>query len=127
MFTGQVGLNQIGNDAFQEADIVGITRSCCKHNYLVSDLKDLPRIIKEAFHIATTGKPGPVVVDLPKCILSDKTEFVYPDKVKLPGYNPNYEGHPRQMSKALKLLSLFQVVELFSQTLKMNLSSLLKN
>lgn len=104
VFTGQVGLNQIGNDAFQEADIVGITRSCCKHNYLVSDLKDLPRVIKEAFHIATTGKPGPVVVDLPKCILSDKSEFVYPDKIKLPGYNPNYEGHPRQMSKALKLL-----------------------
>ena len=78
VFTGQVGLAQIGNDAFQEADVVGITRSCCKHNYLVKDVKDLQRIIKEAFHIATTGKPGPVVVDLPKDILTQKTTFDYP-------------------------------------------------
>ncbi len=105
VFTGQVGLNQIGNDAFQEADIVGITRSCCKHNYLVKDVKDLQRIIKEAFHIATTGKPGPVVVDLPKDILTQKTVFDYPKTVKLPGYNPNYKGHPVQISKALKMLS----------------------
>ena len=94
----------IANDAFQEADIVGITRSCCKHNYLVKDVKDLSRIIKEAFHIATTGKPGPVVVDMPKDILSASTEFVWPDKIKLPGYNPNYNGHPKQISKALELL-----------------------
>ncbi len=104
VFTGQVGLNQIGNDAFQEADIVGITRSCCKHNYLVNDISELPRIIKEAFHIATTGKPGPVVVDLPKDILTAKAEFEYPTKVKLPGYNPTYNGHPRQISKALELM-----------------------
>ncbi len=104
VFTGQVGSSQIGNDAFQEADIVGITRSCCKHNYLVKDVKDLSRIIKEAFHIATTGKPGPVVVDMPKDILSASTEFVWPDKIKLPGYNPNYNGHPKQISKALELL-----------------------
>lgn len=104
VFTGQVGVNQIGNDAFQEADIIGITRSCCKHNYLVKDVKDLSRIIKEAFHIATTGKPGPVVVDMPKDILSASAEFTYPEKVQLPGYNPNYNGHPKQISKALELL-----------------------
>lgn len=105
VFTGQVGLAQIGNDAFQEADVVGITRSCCKHNYLVKDVKDLQRIIKEAFHIATTGKPGPVVVDLPKDILTQKTTFDYPKTVKLAGYNPNYKGHPIQISRALKMLS----------------------
>lgn len=104
VFTGQVALNLIGNDAFQEADIVGITNSCCKHNYLVKDVNDLARIIKEAFHIATTGKPGPVVVDLPKDILTAKTDFHYPDKVKLPGYNPTYIGHPLQTSKALNML-----------------------
>lgn len=104
VFTGQVGSNQIGNDAFQEADIVGITRSCCKHNYLVKSIQELPRVIKEAFHIATTGKPGPVVVDMPKDILTAKMEFNYPEDIKLPGYNPNYEGHPRQISKALQML-----------------------
>lgn len=104
VFTGQVGVNQIGNDAFQEADIIGITRSCCKHNYLVKDVKDLSRVIKEAFHIATTGKPGPVVVDMPKDILSASTEFIWPETIKLPGYNPNYNGHPKQISKALELL-----------------------
>ena len=104
VFTGQVGVNQIGNDAFQEADIIGITRPCCKHNYLVKDVKDLSRIIKEAFHIATTGKPGPVVVDMPKDVLSSSSEFVWPETVKLPGYNPNYNGHPKQVSKALELL-----------------------
>lgn len=104
VFTGQVSMNLIGNDAFQEADIVGITRSCCKHNYLVKDVKQLAHVIKEAFHIATTGKPGPVVIDLPKNILTSKAEFDWPEKVKLPGYNPTYDGHPKQMSRALKLL-----------------------
>lgn len=104
VFTGQVSLNLIGNDAFQEADIVGITRSCCKHNYLVKDVKQLPHIIKEAFYIATTGKPGPVVIDLPKNILTAKTVFEWPEKVKLPGYNPTYDGHPKQISRALQLL-----------------------
>jgi len=104
VLTGQVGSTQIGYDAFQEADIVGITRSCCKHNYLVKDVKDLPRIIKEAFHIATTGKPGPVVIDLPKDILMASTPFDYPKEIKLVGYNPNYKGHPLQISKALKML-----------------------
>ncbi|MCR5262161.1 MAG: biosynthetic-type acetolactate synthase large subunit [Candidatus Gastranaerophilales bacterium] len=104
VFTGQVSMNLIGNDAFQEADIVGITRSCCKHNYLVKDVKQLAHIVKEAFHIATTGKPGPVVIDLPKNILTSKAEFEWPEKVKLPGYNPTYEGHPKQISRALQLL-----------------------
>lgn len=104
VFTGQVSSELIGNDAFQEADIVGITRPCCKHNYLVKDVNDLPRIIKEAFHIATTGKPGPVVVDLPKDVLTSKMEFIYPDTVKLPGYNPTYIGHPVQITKALNML-----------------------
>ena len=104
VITGQVGSDQIGNDAFQEADIVGITRPCCKHNYLVKDLKKLPQTIKEAFHIATTGKPGPVVIDIPKDVVGSKMEFNYPEKVNLPGYNPNYIGHPRQCEKALELL-----------------------
>ncbi|MDD3593393.1 MAG: biosynthetic-type acetolactate synthase large subunit [Candidatus Gastranaerophilales bacterium] len=104
VFTGQVPVELIGNDAFQEADIVGITRSCCKHNYLVKDLKDLPRIVKEAFHIAKTGKPGPVVIDLPKNVLVQKAKFKYPEKLALPGYNPTYKGHPRQILNALKLL-----------------------
>ncbi len=104
VFTGQVASTLIGGDAFQEADIVGITRSCCKHNFLVKDVKDLARNIKEAFYIATTGKPGPVVVDLPKDILTAKTTFNYPKEVKLAGYNPTYKGHPLQIAKALKLL-----------------------
>lgn len=104
VFTGQVGANLIGNDAFQEADIVGITRSCTKHNYLVKDVKDLARTIKEAFYIANTGKKGPVVIDLPKSVLDEKTEFNYPEEVYLEGYNPTYKGNPKQISKALQLL-----------------------
>lgn len=105
VFTGQVSSDLIGNDAFQEADIVGITRPCCKHNYLVKNVKDLPRVIKEAFHIASTGKPGPVVIDMPKDVLIHKTEYRYPEKIHLPGYNPNYNGHPLQTAKALNLLN----------------------
>ncbi len=104
VFTGQVDTKLIGNDAFQEADIVGITRTCCKHNYLVKNLVELPKIIKEAFHIAKTGKPGPVVVSLPKDVLTSRMTFEYPERVNLPGYNPNYEGHPIQCRRALKLL-----------------------
>lgn len=104
VFTGQVAAALIGNDAFQEADIVGITRSCCKHNYLVKDVKDLARVIKEAFHVANTGKKGPVVVDLAKNILDAKCEFDYPETVYLEGYNPTYKGNPKQLSRALKLL-----------------------
>lgn len=105
VFTGQVPTAMIGNDAFQEADIVGITMPCTKHSYLVKDTKELARVVKEAFYIATTGRPGPVVVDLPRDILSNKVEFKYPDKVEIRGYNPNYNGHQGQTSKLAKALS----------------------
>lgn len=104
VFSGQVPSALIGNDAFQEADIVGITRPCTKHNYLVKDVADLPRIIKEAFYIATSGRPGPVLVDIPKDVLQAKTVFHYPEKISIRSYKPNYEGHPGQVLKALKLI-----------------------
>jgi len=105
VFTGQVPTALIGNDAFQEADIVGITRPCTKHNYLVKDIKDLPRIIKEAFYIATTGRPGPVLVDLPKDVLAATTSgFEYPDKVHIESYQPTFKGHPGQIKKAMDLI-----------------------
>ncbi|MBI5643795.1 MAG: biosynthetic-type acetolactate synthase large subunit [Deltaproteobacteria bacterium] len=104
VFTGQVNTALIGNDAFQEADIVGITRPCTKHNYLVKDIKDLQRIIKEAFYIATTGRPGPVLVDLPKDVLNTPCELKYPDKVNISSYQPNYKGHPGQIKKAMDFI-----------------------
>ncbi|MEI7474421.1 MAG: biosynthetic-type acetolactate synthase large subunit [bacterium] len=104
VITGQVDSNLIGNDAFQEADVVGITRSCCKHNYLVKDIKKLPSIIKEAFHIASTGKPGPVVIDIPKDVIDAKVAFEYPEQLHLPGYKPKYSGHTIQNNKALSLI-----------------------
>src|SRR5262244_3602195 len=103
-FTGQVPTHLIGNDAFQEADNCGITRPCTKHNFLVKDGKDLGPIIREAFHIAATGRPGPVHVDLPKDILVKETELVWPEKVQLRSYNPNYEGHIGQIKKAARLM-----------------------
>ncbi|MBI2986270.1 MAG: biosynthetic-type acetolactate synthase large subunit [Deltaproteobacteria bacterium] len=99
-FTGQVSTNLIGNDAFQEADNVGISRPCTKHNVLVKDVNDLARTIKEAFYIATTGRPGPVLVDIPKDVTTDKAEFKYPEKVNLRGYNPTYEGNKHQIKQA---------------------------
>ena len=104
MLTGQVSTLSIGNDAFQEADIIGITRPCTKHNYLVKDVKDLARVMKEAFYVARNGRPGPVLVDLPKDVLLDSTEFKYPDKVAIRGYRPTYEGHPGQIERAIKLI-----------------------
>ncbi len=104
VFTGQVPTALIGNDAFQEADIVGITRPCTKHNYLVKDIKDLARIVKEAFYIAQTGRPGPVLVDLPKDVLTARAEYVKPEKVELPGYQPTYRGHRMQIKKAINLI-----------------------
>ena len=104
LITGQVNSKLIGGDAFQEADIVGITRSCCKHNYLVKDVKDLARVVKEAFYIATTGKRGPVVIDIPVDVFNAKYTFNYPKNVELVGYNPNYKGHPLQIQKALETL-----------------------
>ncbi|MDP3769029.1 MAG: biosynthetic-type acetolactate synthase large subunit, partial [Dehalococcoidia bacterium] len=103
-FTGQVPTHLIGNDAFQEADNVGITRPCTKHNFLVKDGKDLGPIIREAFHIASTGRPGPVHVDLPKDILVKETELHWPEKVQMRSYNPNYDGHPGQIKKAARLM-----------------------
>jgi acetolactate synthase-1/2/3 large subunit len=103
--TGQVKTFLIGNDAFQEADITGITRPITKHNYLVEDIKDLARIVKEAFHIARTGRPGPVLIDLPVDIQQQELEFHYPEKVDMRGYNPNYEGHPGQIKRAAKAIS----------------------
>jgi acetolactate synthase-1/2/3 large subunit len=100
-FTGQVPTHLIGNDAFQEADIVGISRPATKHNYLVNDVKDLARIIREAFYIARTGRPGPVLVDMPKDVIMGTTEFVWPERVSLRGYNPTTSGHPGQIQKAL--------------------------
>src|SRR5499433_1551332 len=103
-FTGQVATHMIGNDAFQEADNVGITRPCTKHNYLVKDTKDIAAVIREAFHIAGTGRPGPVHVDLPKDILVKQAEFEYPERVHLRSYNPTYDGHPGQVKKAAKAM-----------------------
>ena len=103
-FTGQVRTAMIGSDAFQEADVTGITRPITKHNYLVKDVEDLARIIKEAFYIARTGRPGPVLVDVPVDIGLAETEFDYPEKVELRGYKPNYKGHPLQIKKVAKAI-----------------------
>ncbi len=103
--TGQVPRSMLGNDAFQEADITGITLPITKHNYLVQDVKDLPRIIKEAFHIASTGRPGPVLVDIPKDVTTDELDFKYPDKVDLRGYKPTKAGHRQQIKRAAEAIS----------------------
>lgn len=102
--TGQVPTALIGNDAFQEADIIGITRSCTKHNFLVRDVKDLATIMKKAFYIARSGRPGPVLVDLPKDVQIAQTEFIYPETIEIRGYKPNLIGHPKQVEKAVDLL-----------------------
>ncbi len=104
IITGQVPTAAIGQDAFQESDTVGITRPCVKHNFLVKDVKDLASTIKKAFYIAATGRPGPVVVDIPKDITTHKTEFEYPDKVSMRSYNPVVKGHPGQIKKAIQVL-----------------------
>jgi acetolactate synthase-1/2/3 large subunit len=104
VMTGQVARSLIGNDAFQEADIAGITMPITKHNYLVTDEKQLLKIIKEAFHIASTGRPGPVLIDLPKDVTLADIEFDYPEKVDLMGYKPKYVGHPRQIKRAAELI-----------------------
>ncbi|MDD4879350.1 MAG: biosynthetic-type acetolactate synthase large subunit [Candidatus Omnitrophica bacterium] len=103
--TGQVKTFMIGNDAFQEADMIGITRPITKHNYLVKDVKDLARTVKEAFHIASTGRPGPVLIDLPSDVQLAETEFHYPEKVNIRGYKPTYCGHPGQIKRAVKMVS----------------------
>ncbi len=103
--TGQVPRGAIGSDAFQECDITGITIPVTKHNYLVSDVRELPYIIKEAFHIARTGRPGPVLIDIPKDIQTEKIEFVYPEgEITLPGYNPPKHASEEQIADALELI-----------------------
>ena len=106
VITGQVPSHAIGSDAFQEVDAVGITRACVKHNFLVKDLNKLADTLKKAFYVATTGRPGPVVVDIPKDITAPhiKIPYHYPEKVKLRSYNPNFRGHPRQIKRAVDLL-----------------------
>ncbi len=101
VITGQVPTTMIGNDAFQEADVVGITRPCTKHNYLVKDVKDIARIIKEAFFIAANGRPGPVLIDLPKDVQQAQHTFHYPDHVDIRGYKPTIKGNPRQIERAV--------------------------
>ncbi len=104
-FTGQVPTHLIGNDAFQEADITGITRPVTKHNYLVKDVKDLARTIREAFYIAKTGRPGPVLVDIPSDVQRAKTEFIWPQEVEIISYKPSYKGHPGQIKKLAQVIN----------------------
>jgi len=104
VITGQVPSAYIGQDAFQECDTVGITRPCVKHNFLVRDVKDIALTMKKAFHIASTGRPGPVVVDIPKDITAAKCEFDYPQTIQMRSYNPVVKGHLGQIKKAVELL-----------------------
>ena len=104
VFTGQVPTALIGNDAFQEVDIVGITRPCTKHNYLVTDINKLAYTIHEAFHIARSGRPGPVLVDLPKNIQQASIVPKFPEEIKIKSYNPTYHANPRQVRRALDLI-----------------------
>jgi len=105
VLTGQVPSSMIGNDAFQEADIIGITRPITKHSYLVRNVDQIQRIVQEAFHIASTGRPGPVLVDLPKDVLNSLGTYCKMEKVRIRGYNPTYEGHSHQIEKAARLMN----------------------
>ena len=102
--TGQVPRAAIGRDAFQETDTTGVTAPITKHNYLVMDTADIPRVMKEAFHIARSGRPGPVLVDLPRDVLTERAEFDYPESVNLRSYKPTLEGHAQQIKRAAKLI-----------------------
>ncbi|MBL0012164.1 MAG: acetolactate synthase 3 catalytic subunit [Nitrosomonas sp.] len=104
VISGQVPTSAIGLDAFQEVDTVGITRPCVKHNFLVKDVTELAQTIKKAFYIASTGRPGPVLVDIPKDVSQQKTKFAYPDKITMRSYNPVTKGHSRQIKKAAELI-----------------------
>ena len=104
VFTGQVPVHLIGNDAFQEVDTIGITRPCVKHNFLVKDVRELAVTIKKAFYIATSGRPGPVVVDIPKDVTAKKAPFHYPERVSLRSYHPTTRGHPGQIRRAVDLI-----------------------
>ncbi len=102
--TGQVPVFTLGSDAFQEADMTGITMPVVKHSYLVKKAADIARVVKEAFHIASTGRPGPVLIDLPSNVQAEKCDFRYPAEVDLPGYRPTYEAHPHQLKRAARAL-----------------------
>ncbi|WP_447986444.1 biosynthetic-type acetolactate synthase large subunit [Nitrospira sp. Nam74] len=104
-FSGQVSTSMIGNDAFQEADNIGLSRPCTKYNFLVKDVNDLAVTIKEAFYIATTGRPGPVLVDIPKDVSMNKAEFTYPGSVSIRGYNPTYDGNKWQIKQAAEAIA----------------------
>lgn len=104
VITGQVPTALIGNDAFQEVDIIGITRPCTKHNFLVKNVKEIAGIVKKAFYIARTGRPGPVLIDLPKDVQIALAELKYPEKVDIRSYKPTVEGHPRQIDKAVAMI-----------------------
>jgi len=104
-FSGQVSTSMIGNDAFQEADNIGLSRPCTKYNFLVKDVNDLAVTIKEAFYVATTGRPGPVLVDIPKDVSMNKADFTYPESVSIRGYNPTYDGNKWQIKQAAEAIS----------------------
>ena len=104
VFTGQVSTALIGNDAFQEVDCIGITRPCVKHNFLVESVDDLASTIKKAFFIASSGRPGPVVVDIPKDVTADSAEYLYPETVSMRSYRPNLKGHSGQIKRASELI-----------------------
>ncbi|MBR5734154.1 MAG: acetolactate synthase large subunit, partial [Desulfovibrionaceae bacterium] len=105
VFTGQVPTGLIGNDAFQEVDITGITRPCTKHNYIVQDIKDLAKIIRQAFYLARSGRPGPVLIDLPKDVLQNETDFEWPESVSMRSYNPTYYPNKNQIRRTVELLA----------------------
>ena len=105
VITGQVPVHLIGNDAFQESDTVGITRPITKHNFLIKETEDIARVFAEAFHIATTGRPGPVLIDVPKDVQIGEAEFSYPERPDIRGYKPRTEGHPKQIRKAAEMLT----------------------
>lgn len=104
VFSGQVPTNLIGNDAFQEADLTGITRSCVKHNYLVKKVEDLAPTIKEAFYVASSGRPGPVLVDLPKDMTAQEIEFSYPETIEMRSYKPQMQGNPKAVKRAVEAM-----------------------
>ena len=105
VITGQVAYTSIGTDAFQEADTTGITMPVTKHNWLISDAHDIPRTIREAFHVATTGRPGPVLVDVPKDVANATMDWYWPESVDLPGYKPTTKGHPKQIKDAARMIN----------------------
>jgi acetolactate synthase-1/2/3 large subunit len=105
VITGQVPTHLIGNDAFQEVDIVGITRSCTKHNFLIKDVKDLARVVKEAFYLARSGRPGPVLIDIPKNVSNTKTPYEPGRQIKIKSYNPTYKPNMKQLKKVVDLIA----------------------